>query len=221
MDSKILLQSLGKVRELGQGKKFKQTFDFIVNLKNLDIKKQEGKVDIFVQLPHGRGKPVKICAFVDDSLVIEAKKIFDNVVEFKEFPNYAKDKRRMRKLAREYDFFVAQANLMPQIAQVFGKFLGPKGRMPNPKVGCVIPPKIALQPIVDRLRNTVRLITKSEPILKCSVGIETMSDKDISENVMVAYNAVMNALPQKENNLKSVIIKLSMGAPVKVEATTQ
>lgn len=218
MDSKSLIQALGKVRELGQGKKFKQTFDFIVNLKNLDIKKQDDKVDIFVQLPHGRGKPVKICAFVDDSLVLEAKKIFDNVVEFKDFPNFAKDKRRLRKLARDYDFFVAQANLMPQIAQVFGKFLGPKGRMPNPKVGCVIPPKIALQPIVDKLKKTVRLITKSEPILKCPVGIETMSDKEVSENILAAYNAVMHALPQKENNLKSVMVKLTMGAPVKVEA---
>lgn len=216
MDSKQILEAVGKARQLGQGKKFKQTFDIIVNLKNLDLKKPEDKVDIFVQLPHGRGKPVKICAFVDDSLVLEAKKVFDKVIEVTEFPGYAKNKRQLRKLAREYDYFVAQANLMPQIAQTFGKFLGPKGKMPNPKVGCVIPPKVVLQPIIDRLKKTVRLITKNELVLKCPVGIETMSDKDLEENIMVAYNAVMHVLPQKENNLKSFAVKTTMGAPVKV-----
>ncbi len=216
MDSKLILNALGKARELGQGKKFKQTFDFIINLKNLDMKRPEDKVDVFVQLPHGRGKPVKICAFVDDSLVLEAKKVFDRAIEVTEFPAFAKNKRQMRKLAREYDFFVAQANLMPQIAQTFGKFLGPKGKMPNPKAGCVIPPKIALQPIIDRLKKTVRLLTKNEPILKCPIGTEAMTDKDIAENILFAYNAVMNALPQKENNLKSILLKTTMGAPVEV-----
>jgi len=219
MDQKLLLNALSKARELGKGKKFKQTFDFVINLKNIDLKRPEDKVDVFVQLPHGRGKTVKICAFVDDALVLEAKKVFDKVVEFNEFQTYAKNKRQLRKLARDYDFFVAQANLMPQVAQVFGKFLGPKGKMPNPKVGCVIPPKIALQPIIDRLRISVRLLTKGEPILKCPIGIETMSDKDVAENILAAYNAVMHVLPQKENNLKSVIVKLTMGAPVKVEET--
>lgn len=218
MDQKLILNALSKARELGQGKKFKQTFDLLINLKNLDLKRPEDKVDVFVQLPHGKGKTVKVCALVDESLVLEAKKVFDHTIEVKEFPHFAKNKRQLRKLAREYDYFVAQANLMPQVAQTFGRFLGPKGRMPNPKVGCVIPPKIALQPIIDRLRKTVRLITKNELSLKCPVGIETMSDKDISENILTAYNAVMAALPQKENNLRSVSIKLTMGAPVKVEA---
>lgn len=217
MNQKQFTEAIAKARQLGQGKKFKQTFDLVINLKNLDTKRPEDKVDVSIQLPHGRGKQVKICAFVDDSLVLEAKKVFDRAIEVSEFPGLSKNKRALRKLAREYDYFVAQANLMPQIAQTFGKFLGPKGKMPNPKAGCVIPPKVVLQPIIDRLKKTVRLVMKNELILKCPIGIETMSDADVTDNLMAAYNAVMHVLPQKENNLKSVIVKLTMGAPVEVK----
>ena len=73
-----------------------------------------------------------------------------------------------------------------------------------------------MQPIVDKLRRTVRLAIKNDAIIKCAIADEKMSDADIAENILVIYNAIVNVLPQKENNVKNLLIKMTMGSPVKI-----
>lgn len=216
MEKKDILLTIEKVRKDERKRNFKQTFDFILNLKDMNIKQQ--KVDIFILLPHERTvKKTKVCALVDDSIAADAKKVCDLVINKDDFPRMAKEKRKMKKIAAEYGFFITQPHLMAEIATHFGKILGPKGKMPNPKAGCVIPPKVPLQPIVDRLRKTIRLQTKADAIIKCSVGDEESKDDNIAENVITAYNAIVNALPNHENNVKSLLLKMTMTAPVRVE----
>jgi large subunit ribosomal protein L1 len=216
MEQNQILDAVKNLRTPENKKKFNQTFDLVVNLKNLNLKKPEEKVDLYVQLPNGRGKKVNVCIFVDESMVIESQKIFDKVVEKGEFQKYAKDKKSIKKLSSSYDFFVAQANLMPEIAKTFGRFLGQKGKMPNPKAGCVVPPKIALQPLIDRLQKTVRLQTKNELAVKCPVGVEDMDDAKLAENIKAVLDNLLRALPQGENNVKSIYLKLTMSPVVKV-----
>jgi large subunit ribosomal protein L1 len=216
MDDKQILDAVKKLRDSKNKKKFNQTFDLVVNLKNLNLKKPDEKVDLYVQLPNGRGKKVNICMFADDTMVLDAKKVFDKVVEKAEFVKYAKDKKATKKLASSCDFFVSQANLMPEVAKAFGRILGQKGKMPNPKAGCVVPPKATLQPIYDRLQKTVRLQTKNELAVKCPVGTEEIKDEEILENVKSVYNNLLRSLPQGENNIKAMLIKLTMSPAVKV-----
>ncbi|MFH1637372.1 MAG: 50S ribosomal protein L1 [Candidatus Woesearchaeota archaeon] len=217
MEKKEFLNAIKKLRTDAKKRKFNQTFDFIVNLKNLDLKKPDNKVDLFLVLPHGIGKKRKLCAFVDGSLVTAAKKVFDKVLEEREFKIIGKNKREARKLASQYNFFVAQANLMPQVASAFGKILGPKGKMPNPKGGCVIPPKILnLEPIVKKLQKTIRIMTKNELSVKCPVGNESMTDEEVAENLAYVYTNLEHSLSQGKNNVRAVFLKLTMGSPVKV-----
>ncbi len=217
MEKKEFLDAIKKVRADEKKRKFDQTFDIIVNLKNLDLKKPDDKVDFFLSLPKGIGKKRKICAFVDEQLVTKAKGAFDKVVEASELGALKKDKKAAKKLASEYDFFVAQANLMPQVAAAVGRIFGPKGKMPNPKAGCVIPPKIpSLDPIVAKLQKTVRLQTKNELGVKCAAGVESMSDDDVAENMASIYHNLEQSLPQGKNNVINVFIKLTMGKSVKV-----
>lgn len=214
MDKKDFLKAIKKIRE-AKKRNFNQTFDLIVNLKNLDLKKPDDKVDLFVVLPHELGKKRKICAFVDDALVSQAKKAFDKVIEKQTFKTL--DKKEVKKLASQCSYFVAQANLMPEVASAFGKILGPKGKMPNPKAGCVIPPKIAsLDPIINKLQKTVRLNTKNELSVKCSAGSENMSDEEVAENLSTLYSSLEHSLIQGKNNVQVVYLKLTMGKPVKV-----
>ncbi len=216
MEKNQILNAIKLLRDPENKKNFNQTFDFIVNLKNLNLKKPEEKVDIYTQLPNRRSKKLSNCAFVDDSLVLEAKKAFDGVVEKDQFAAYGKDKKKLKELAVKFDFFVAQANLMAEIAKNFGKVLGQRGKMPNPKAGCVIPPKIVLAPLIARLQNTVRLQTKNELVVKCPVGTEDMDDEKVTENVMSVYDTLIKALPQGENNVRTVYVKLTMSHPIKV-----
>ncbi len=216
MNKKAILESIKKIKELSKKRNFNQSIDLIVNLKQLDPKNSEQKVDLFFQLPKDKQKKPKICALVDKELETKAK-IFDKVILKDDFQKYAKDKKLTKKLAVEYDYFLAQANLMGEIATSFGKVLGPKGKMPNPKAGCIVPPVIpALEPIKKKIESTVRFVMKDQLVMKASVGSEDMSEEDIVENIDFAYNTILHALPKEKDNMKSIFIKLTMSPSVEV-----
>jgi len=126
------------------------------------------------------------------------------------------EKKLIRKLARENDFFVGQATLMPKIATSFGRVLGPKGKMPNPKSGCIVPPNANLKIVYEKLQSTVKISGKKAPILQTTIGNEESKEEDLMDNIKHIYNNVVNALPQGEHNIKSVFIKYTMGKPIKI-----
>ena len=156
MDNKRLKEAVSKLKD-SKKRNFKQTIDLIINLKQLDLKKPEHQVEFFLQMPNGKGKLSKVCALVGPELGDQAKKTMDNVVMVSEFDKYQKDKRLTKKLATNNDFFVAQANIMPKVATAFGRVLGPKGKMPNPKAGCIVPPNANLKQVYDKLQKTVKV----------------------------------------------------------------
>lgn len=216
MDRKKILDSVKKAKSESKKRNFSQRIDFILNLKNLDFKKPEHQVDIFVTYPHSLGKKIKVCALVGPELKDEASKVCDLVILADDFNKYNENKSMIKKIAKEYDFFIAQANIMPQVATTFGRALGPKNKMPNPKAGCVVPPKANLKPLYDRLQKTARITAKKEFIIHTVVGNETMSDEEIADNINTLYTQVIHHLPNEENNIRSVYIKLTMGKPIKV-----
>lgn len=214
MDKNKLLEVVKKARNVK--KKFKQKFDLVVNLRNLNLKKPEENVNSFLTLPYYPGKKIKTCALIADELSTKAKAVCDEVIHKNDFDKY-KDKKAIKKFAKKCDYVIAQANLMVDIAKVFGKVLGPMGKMPNPKSGCVVPPTAELKPLVEKLNKTARLQTKNELIIKVLVGNEDMKDEEIVENILFLYNQLLHLLPQEKNNVRNVFLKLTMGKPVEVK----
>lgn len=194
-------------------RKFSQSYDLIINLKNFDPK--TSPLEIFLPLPHPKLQKPKIAAFVDRELIPQSEKFCDLTIKETDFPNY--DKKAQKKLAEEYDFFIAQANLMPKVAQTFGKVLGTKGKMPNPKLGCVVPPNANLDLLTKRLHSTVKLIAKKASNLQCLLGKETQPDEQIINNLLAVYQALLKQLPQEKHNIKNVQLKLTMSKPIKIE----
>jgi large subunit ribosomal protein L1 len=215
MNKKAILDSIKKLREISKKRNFNQTFDLIINLKQVNLKNPEEKIDLFLNLPYPRGKKSKICALVDKELELKAK-IFDEMILKQDFPIYARDKKKTKKLATKYDYFIAQANLMPDIASTFGKVFGPKGKMPNPKAGCVVPPIAELGPVKEKVSTLIRLLTKSQSIIKVAVGDESMKDEEIEENISTVHHLILDTLPRKEQNMGSTFIKLTMSASVQI-----
>jgi len=215
MNRKAVLDSIKKLREISKKRNFNQTFDLIINLKQLNLKNPDETIDLFLHLPHQKAKKPKICALVDKELESKAK-IFDEVILKEVFPIYAKDKKKTKKLASKYDYFIAQANLMPDIASTFGKVFGPKQKMPNPKAGCVVSPTANLEPVKEELSNMVRLVAKTQLIIKTAVGEESMKDEDLTENILLIYNSILHDLPRKKQNLGSIFIKLTMSPSIEV-----
>ncbi|MBW3022661.1 50S ribosomal protein L1 [Candidatus Woesearchaeota archaeon] len=216
MDKKTVLEALKKIRADSKKRNFSQSIDLIINLKDINLKNAEEQVDFFATLHHTTGKKKKICALVGPELQDEAKKVCDKTVFVDEFDMYAKDKKLAKKLASEYDYFIAQANIMPKVAAAFGKVFGPKGKMPNPKAGCVVPPKASLKPLYDRLQDTLKISAKTSPLVQCLVGKETLKDEEIADNVIDVYNQLEAKLSKGKNNIKSIFIKFTMGKPERV-----
>ena len=200
---------------------FVQSVDLVAPLTGLDLKKPEHQVDFFLDLPGSLGKKMKVCALIGPELQPEAKSACDGMVLQEDFPNYGKNKKLTKKLVRQYDFFIGQANIMPQIAQTFGRVLGPKGKMPNPKAGCVVPPKASLKPLVDKLQSIVHVTAKTVPMVQCKVGNESMSDEALASNLVAVYDQLVHTLPGGEQNVKAAFVKLTMGTPVKITSAAK
>jgi large subunit ribosomal protein L1 len=213
MDEKSVTQALTELRKIIKKRKFSQTIDLIVAFKDIDMAKVS-KLEQYVRLPSGLGKEMKICALVGNESEDGAKDA-DRIILSSNFDKF-KEKRDIKKLAREYDYFVAQADMMPKIAQVFGRYFGPINRMPSPKAGCVIPPRTNINSLVGRLRNTIRLVANKIPMFQVPVGIETQNDAELVKNILSVMGAIETVLPNGKNNIGKIYIKSTMSKAVKV-----
>jgi len=217
MDKKNALDVVHELRKNIVQKKFVQMVDLVINLQELDFKKPDHQLDFYVTLPYSTGKKKMIAALVDVDMFDDAKAACDTVIPLYQFEEYGKDKKRIKKLAKANDFFIAQATIMPKIAATFGRVLGPKNKMPNPKAGCVVAPKSNLKPLYEKLQKTIRILARQKPLLQLTIGREDMSDDQLAENLYNVYDQLIHHLPKERNNIKNVYIKTTMGKPVKVE----
>lgn len=196
------LSELRKTKE----RKFDQTVDLIVNLQKFDVKKSN--VNIFASIPH-KIKDKKIAGF------LEVKNKDVETITPDEFKRYS-DKTKMKHLVSTYDFFIAQASLMPSVATNFGRALGPTGKMPSPQLGIILN---ADEKIIKELKNKINTSIKikiKEPSVKIPIGKQSMKDEDIIENIMSVYNLLLKNLPRNKENIKNVEIKLTMTKPYKI-----
>lgn len=218
MEDKVWKNALQQLRTTAQKRKFSQSIDLIINIKDLQLKNTENQFDLFISLPHPKGKPAKICALIGPELKEQANAC-DKSIFPEDFPDYQADKKKIKQLANEYDFFIAQANLMTDIAKVFGRILGPKGKMPNPKAGCVVPANANLKQVKERLANTIKASLKQQASIKCTIGKEDMNDDDLTKNLQAIYTQVLHKLPNEKNNIKNVLLKFTMSKPLHVGST--
>lgn len=203
---KELSKALVELRK-GKARKFNQSVDFIVNLRKFDPRKNS--LNIFVSVPH-KVKDKKSCAF------LEVKNKNVETITGEEFRKYA-DKKEVEKLVRKYDFFIAQASLMPKVAATFGRVLGPAGKMPSPQLGIIInADEKTISELKEKVNNSIKIRTK-EPSIKIPIGNEKMKDEDLVENMIIAYNAILKNLPKGKENVKNIEIKFTMTKPQKIK----
>ena len=212
METQEAIQKIQEAKDGAKERNFTQSIDFVINLKNLDLKKPEEQVDFYVQIPHSHGKAVKVCGLMGPETIDEAKKELDHAILADNFGKL--DKNEIKQLAKDYDYFVAQGNIMADVAKNFGRVLGPRGKMPDPKAGCVVAPKTSLGPLYKRLQKMVRVQAKKDPVIHLLVGSQDQDEEEVAENLATIYNQLRLNLPLEENNIKNALVKLTMGKPV-------
>lgn len=215
MDKKEVVKALKTAKENSPKRNFKQRIDMILTLKNIDVKKPDQQVDAYINLHYPKAKKQKVCGLVGPELYEQAKSVFDEAIHIDDFPKYKENKDK-KKLAQQYDFFVAQGDVMQKVAQNFGKAFGPRGKMPNPKAGCVVPPNANLKSLYDRLQTTEHLKVKSQKMFQAAIGYEDTDEEQVIDNALTIYNQLIHHLPQEKNNVKEIVFKLTMGKPVKL-----
>jgi large subunit ribosomal protein L1 len=189
-----------------EARKFDQTVDLIINLQKFDSKKNQAS--IFVNVPF-KVKEKKICAF------LETKNKSVETITPNEFKDYS-DKKVLKKLVKKFDFFIAQASVMPKVATVFGKVLGPAGKMPSPQLGILMDINDkAIDETKKRINNSIKIRVK-ESSIKLAIGKQSMKDEEITENILTVYNKVMKELPKEKDNIKNIEIKFTMTKPQKI-----
>src|ERR1051325_7876037 len=194
-----------------QERKFTQTVDLAILLKNVDLSVPKNRIDEDIILPKGRGKPAKVGVFAQGEGAQKAKKVADVVIQPDEFEGFQKNKRSFKKAVNETTYFLAEAPLMANIGKTLGVVLGPRGKMPRP-----IPPGADPAGPITNLRNTVKVRSKDKKVFHCVVGLESMKAEDIAENIDAVLKRVESKLEHGRMNLGAVYVKTTMGPSVRL-----
>jgi large subunit ribosomal protein L1 len=190
---------------------FQQSFELVLKLKDVDVKKTDLNINEVVFLPNKLAEQAKVCVFAAGDNALRAQRAgADKVIESAELDRLASEKRTAKKLAREYQFFLSDTSLMPKIGRVLGPFLGPKGRMPTP-----VPPNAPLESMLARYRTAVRVKSRGSLSVAGKIGDESLDDSKVADNALAVIGQVERKLPNGEKNIQSMTFKKSMGKPVK------
>lgn len=213
LDEKTITTAIKEVKEKSKKRNFTQSVELILNLKDIDMKSPEGRIQERIELPHpSPEKPNKICVIATGELALKAKRAkADLVIGKDELAGLAGRKKELRKIANEYNFFMAEAPLMPRVGKTLGPALGPRGKMPVP-----VPPAADVSALVKRYRRMVFVRMRNQPVIRCRVGTESMKEEEITENVQTVLKTIEGKLKRGMKNIKTGYLKTSMGKPVKI-----
>jgi large subunit ribosomal protein L1 len=208
---KELIEKIQKAIESSKERKFLESVEAAINLKDVDLSNPKNRINEEVLLPNGRGKNIKIGVFGSGELAVKARKAADLVILSEELDTLADDKKAAKKMVIDHDFFIAEAPLMPIIGKRLGIFLGTRGKMPKP-----IPPQVDPAPIVKNLRSTVRLRSKERKTFHVPIGSKTMKAEEIAENLEVILKRLESKLDRGRMNIHSIYVKTTMGPSIRI-----
>ena len=189
-------------------KKFDETIEVSMNL-GIDPRHADQMVRGVVSLPHGNGKEMKVAVFAKDQKAEDAKNAGADVVGAEELAD------DMQKGNLNYDRVIATPDLMGVVGRI-GKILGPKGLMPNPKLGTVTADvKLAVEAAKS---GQVQYRAEKNGLVQAGVGKVSFGSEKITENINSFIDAVQKARPSgaKGTFIKKISISSTMGAGINI-----
>src|SRR5690606_5417884 len=192
--------------------KFDETIEIAVNL-GVDPKQADQNVRGVVNLPAGTGRSVRVAVFARDKKADEARAAGADIVRAED-PFETVNGGKI-----DFDRVIASPDMMGLVGRL-GKVLGPRGLMPNPKVGTVTP-NVA-QAVKDAKAGSVEFRVQKEGIIHAGVGKASFSEADIEKNIRAFVGALVKARPSgaKGTYLKKVAISSTMGPGVSVDISS-
>ena len=192
--------------------KFDETIDVAVNL-GVDTKQADQNIRGMLVLPHGTGKSVRVAVMARGAKAEEAKKAGADVV--------GADDLAETILAGtiNFDRLIATPDLMPLVGKL-GKVLGPKGLMPNPKLGTVT--MDVTKAVTEAKSGAIEYRAEKSGIVHCGLAKASMTDAQIIANITALIDALMRAKPQTTKGvyLQKIAVSSTMGPGLKVDISS-
>lgn len=212
IENKKIQEALKELRSRSEKRNFNQSVDLMINLREVDVKAPEGRIQEIIELPHAISKNVSVCVLATGDMALRARKAgADMVLQREDIDSMANDKKKQREIAKKADFFIAEAPLMPLIGKVLGPILGPRGKMPTP-----LPPTANIEDAIERHRRMTGVRVRGQPILQSRIGTEDMTDEQLIDNIQAVLRRVEAKLKRGTENIRSIYLKTTMGSPIKV-----
>jgi large subunit ribosomal protein L1 len=204
-----LLELVKKARAATKERKFKQYIELIITFKDIDVKKGFA-INEVVQLPK-TSSPATVCIIATGDMNQKAKEAkADTVIGTEELAKYGANKRESRKFINKHDFFLADTKVMPVVGKTLGQLLGPRGKMPTP-----VPFDASIEAFIQRFRSCIKVRSRASLSVSSKIGDVSMEDQDLVDNALTVLHAIEKKLPNGEKNMKKILIKTTMGKPVK------
>ncbi len=205
---KTLDQVIKEVKN-GSGVKFVESVDLSLKINLKKIKGADNNLRTLLDLPHGNGKKIKVAVLCDENKLAEAKKSGADVVGSEDLLKKISDKDI------NFDKLICTPSMMAKIGKL-GKILGPKGLMPNPKMGTV---SEDLAKSVDKVKNkSIEIKNDKDGNLAFSIGRKSFTESKILENLKSVFQTLKKEKSNIFNgeNIKKIYLSSSMGPSFKL-----
>jgi large subunit ribosomal protein L1 len=191
--------------------KFDESVDVAVNL-GIDAKKSDQNVRGTAVMPRGTGKKVRVAVFAEGAAAEAAKKAGADIIGFQDLAD------RIKAGQIDFDLCVATPEAMKIVGQL-GQILGPRGLMPNPKVGTVTP-NVA-KAVESAKAGQVQFRTDKAGIVHCAIGKASFEAEALKENLMSLLAALNKSRPASSKGvfLKKVTLSTTMGPGVRLDTS--
>ena len=193
----------------GASAKFNESIDVAINL-GIDAKKSDQTVRGAIVLPKGTGKSVRVAVLAQGDKAQAAKDAGADIVGFEDLAAQVKEGKI------DFDVAIATPDAMRIVGQL-GQVLGPRGLMPNPKVGTVTP-NVA-EAVKNAKAGQVQYRADKAGIVQCTIGRASFTEDALKENFLALIDAVNKARPASTKGiyLKKVSVSSTMGPGVRVD----
>ncbi|MCD8571048.1 MAG: 50S ribosomal protein L1 [Alphaproteobacteria bacterium] len=204
------LEEAVKILQKNKGaRKFDETVEIAMNL-GVDPRHADQNVRGMVSLPHGTGAVIRVAVFAKDEKAAEAKAAGADIVGAEDLADM------IAKGEMNFDRCIATPDMMGLVGRV-GKLLGPKGLMPNPKLGTVTPN--VKKAVEDAKGGAIEFRAEKAGIVQAGVGKLSFDEKKILENIRAFVDAIQKAKPAgaKGTYVKKISITSTMGPGIKLD----
>ena len=200
--------AISLLKEAGKARKFDESLEIAMNL-NVDPRHADQIVRGMVSLPHGTGASVRVAVFARDAKAEAAKAAGADLVGAEDLAEQIKAGNM------DFDRCIATPDMMGVVGQL-GKVLGPRGLMPNPKLGTVTPD--VEKAVKDAKGGAIEFRAEKAGIVHAGVGKISFGDKELAENVRAFVSAIQKARPSgaKGGYIAKISLTSTMGPGLKI-----